>query len=800
MVRHSLLLIACLLGVLPPAAATEPKTAEPKFTDEDYEYFERKIRPLLSARCYECHSSQAETVHAGLRLDSASDLHRGGDAGAVLVPGEPLNSLLIESIQYEGDIQMPPEGKLPQAEIDALVAWVERGAPFPPSSKAAERPDGRIDFEAGREFWSFQPVTEQPLPKITNKSWPRRRIDSFVLAAMEREGLQPAPEADRLTLIRRLSFDLTGLPPTPDEVQEFIADDAPGAYERLVERLLQSPRYGEKWGRMWLDLARYTDMTASWLEQKGEPYLYRDWVVQAFNENVPYDEFVHRQLATDLMPETGPEDMPALGFLGLSPSYWKELLLPSEIIKVIVADEWEERVGALSQTFLGLTVACARCHDHKFDPISTEDYYALAGVIASCRLKGRPLIEEELYQPVRLAKAEVANLQAEIAKLKKMKAKENEPDPQIKVAELTAKIKEIEASTPYYDAPLASAVSNESLFVVRAGKLPEEGTKLEYRDGAQDLPVFIRGNPNRTGEVVPRRFLTVLSESPQPFENGSGRLELAQAITTGNAAALAARVLVNRVWLAHFGQGLVSTPSNFGQQGDRPSHPELLDDLAARFIAGGWSIKDLHREIVLSATWRQSSGYDPQKAEIDPDNRWLSRMHRRRLDFEQWRDAMLSASGQLDLTIGGPSLPLEDPKNQRRTLYATIHRHEMSTTLQIHDFPDPNAHSPQRSMTTTALQGLFALNGPLLTTQSEALVKRLNDEFGAGERASQELAELDQAKINRAYWLLFSRAPSGHELQLGLDFLSQPAGKAHAAAWQQYAHVLLASNSFLFVD
>ncbi|WP_164102842.1 PSD1 and planctomycete cytochrome C domain-containing protein [Candidatus Laterigemmans baculatus] len=798
MVRHALLLIACLAGFTSPASAAEPQGSQ--FTTDDYEYFERKIRPLLSARCYECHSAEADTLHAGLRLDSASDLERGGDSGAVFVPGQPQASLLIETLSYEGDIQMPPEGKLPQEEIDLLVDWVQRGAPFPPSAEAAERPDGQIDFEAGREFWSFQPVAEQPLPEVTDPGWARRRIDAFVLSAMEREGLQPAPEADRATLIRRLSFDLVGLPPTPDEVQAFVRDDDPEAYEKLVERLLQSPHYGEKWGRMWLDLARYTDMTASWLEQKGEPHLYRDWVVQAFNDNLPYDEFIHRQLATDMLPETGPEDIPALGFLGLSPSYWKELKLPSEIIKVIVADEWEERVDAVSQTFLGLTVACARCHDHKFDPISTEDYYALAGIVASCRLEGRPLVEEELYEPVRLAKTQVADLQAEIAKLKKMKPKENEPDPNIKAEELAAKIQEIESSTPYYNAPLASAVSDQSLFVLRAGERPEEGTKLEYRPGARDLPVFIRGNPNRTGDVVPRRFITVLSDSSQPFEQGSGRLELARAITSGNAASLAARVLVNRIWLAHFGQGLVSTPSNFGQQGSRPSHPQLLDDLAARFIANGWSIKDLHREILLSATWRQSSELDPRKAELDPENRWLSRMNRRRLDFEPWRDAMLAATGRLDLTIGGPSLPLESAENLRRTIYATIHRREMSTTLQIHDFPDPNAHSPQRTMTTTALQGLFALNGPLLAAQSEALVDRLNAEFAAGANASADGVETDRAKIERAHWLLFSRAATDQELQLGLRFLNQATAESRAVAWQQYAHVLLASNAFLFID
>lgn len=782
--RHLLFWIISLSWSVATATA-----AEPTFSADDFAYFERKIRPLLNERCYSCHSSRAETVHGGLLLDSANDLQHGGDSGPVIVPGNPEKSLLLSTVHYDGDIEMPPSGKLPQAEIDELTQWIRRGAPFPPSTDQAARSDGGIDLAAERKFWSFQPLAEQPLPEVSDEGWARRRIDLFVLAAMEKEGLRPSPEADRATLIRRVTFDLTGLPPTAEEVRAFVADRAPDAHERLVERLLNAPQYGEKWGRIWLDKARYTDRTASWLYKNGEAHLYRDWVVQAFNEDMPYDEFVHRQLATDMMPETGPEDVPALGFLGLSPSYWKELKLPCEIIKVIVADEWEERVDAVSRTFLGLTVACARCHDHKFDPISSEDYYALAGVFASCRLKERPLIEEERYEPVRAAKAEIDKLEAEIAKLAKAKPTDEEPDPKQMREQLTAKIEEIKASTPFFDAPMASAVSEESIHVVRAGALPENGTRLDYRNEPRDLPVFIRGNPNRPGPVVRRRFLSVLSDQPQPFENGSGRLELAHAITT-DAAGLAARVFVNRVWLAHFGQGIVTTPSNFGQQGDRPSHPELLDDLAARFISGGWSIKELHREILLSSTWRQSSEYDQQKAAIDPTNRWLSRMNRKRLEFESWRDAMLTASGQLDQVIGGPSVDLEDSDNSRRTLYATVHRRDMSTTLQIHDFPDPTAHSPQRAMTTTALQGLYALNGSLLAAQAEALAKRIH----------RECEEDDRARITRAYWLLFARGPSAQEQQVGLDFLGGTSGEARSAAWNQYAHVLLASNEFLFLD
>ncbi len=777
--RRSALLLIALFGFATIAAADPPQP-----NPNDFEFFERKIRPLLDQHCYSCHSSGAKTVHGGLRLDTADAIGRGGDSGPLLEAGDPAGSLLLQAVRYDGDFQMPPKGKLPESEIARLTEWVRQGAPFPPSSTTPPTPEGEIDFAQGRKFWSFQPVNRQPLPRVETASWPRGRIDVFVLAAMEQHGLTPAPQANRATLIRRLCFDLTGLPPTPDEVRRFVDDDSPDAYRRLVDRLLESPQYGEKWGRWWLDMARYTDRTAKWLYQTGQAHLYRDWVVKSIGDDMPYDQFVRRQLATDLMDETGPEDLPALGFLSLSPTYWKELKLPCEIIKVIVADEWEERVDAVSRTFVGLTVACARCHDHKFDPISSEDYYALAGIFASCRQIERPLISEEKYEPVRRAKEEVTELQTQITKLRKEK-----PPPQEKIDELTAQIEQIKSSTPLYDTPIANALSEESMYVVRAGKTAQEGTRLDYRPGPRDLPAFIRGNPNRPGPKVPRKFLTVLAGDQQPYQNGSGRLELAESILT-DAGSLAARVIVNRIWLAHFGRGIVTTPSNFGRQGSRPTHPRLLDDLAARFIANGWSIKRLHREILLSATWQQSTTAQPRKIDIDPENIWLSRMNRRRLTFEEWRDAMLVSSGNLDRAMGGASLELDSEKNHRRTIYATVHRRDMSPTLMIHDFPDPTQHSPARLSTVTALQGLYALNGPLLVQQSEALSSLLHHQPG----------DDDRHRITRAHWRLFSRSPNRQEQEMGLAFLSETSGDEQGARWQQYAHVLLASNEFLFVD
>lgn len=748
---------------------------------EEVEFFEKKIRPLLAEHCFSCHSSQARSVHGGLKLDSAGAIAKGGDSGPVVVSGGADKSLLIEVVRYDGEMQMPPKGRLSEHEIALLERWVNAGAVFP--GTVATVAEGGVDFEKGKSFWSFQPVKTQPQPYVKHMEWPRQPLDYFVLARMEQAGLAPSPEAGREELLRRLTFDLTGLPPTLPELDQFVNDASADALEHQVDRLLQSPAFGERWARVWLDLARYTDKTASWLDSTGEAHLYRDWVVEAFNTDMPYDDFVRRQLATDMMDETGAKDVAALGFIGLSPNYWKELKLPAEIIKVIVADEWEERVDAVSRTFLGLTVACARCHDHKFDPISTEDYYALAGVFASCRIGERPTISADLYQPVKAAKDQITGLEKQRAELKKKK-----PIPEDELKAVEAKISAIKSSTPHIDAPIATGLIEESLFVIRAGERADQGTKLDYRKSPRDLNLFIRGNPNRPGPVIPRRFLTVLSASdPTPFSNGSGRLELANAITT-DAAALTARVIVNRIWAVYFGRGIVDTPSNFGALGGRPSHPALLDDLAARLIRANWSLKQLHREIVLSATYRQSSRGAEETTDTDPDNRLLSRMNRRRLDFEQWRDAMLSACGELDLQQGGPSQDLLSADNKRRTLYATVHRREMSDVMLNHDFPAPTSHSPGRARTTTALQGLFTLNGPLLESQAAAFMKRLHSE-----------AEDDRARIELAYRLLFARKPTTAETTLGLEFLEHATQGGTDETWQQYTHVLLAGNEFLYL-
>ena len=779
-----LVIATALLGWLASSIAIADEPVG-NLTDLQIAAFEKKIRPLLHKHCFNCHATDAKTIQAGLILNSRQGLHRGGDSGPVVVPGEPKASLLITAIEYNNDeLQMPPKGKLSSSEIATLHQWVKQGAPFPETPNKTLRQPRQIDFSQGRQFWSFQPVIEQKLPTVKNSSWPRERLDWFILAKLEQAGLQPSMSTKRATLIRRLSFDLTGLPPTEQQLRDFLEDQSPTAYRDLVNRLLASPHYGERWARHWLDLARYTDRTATWLEDTGSAHLYRDWVVQALNDDMPYHEFVRRQLATDMMASTGPEDLPALGFLGLSPTYWKELKLPCEIIKVIVADEWEERVDTVSRTFMGLTVACARCHDHKFDPIEMKDYYAMAGVFASSQLAVLPIIDEQLYEPVKKAKADVDRLTKKLAELKKKK-----PVPKSELKTLQDQIKSLK-QTPHYDIPLVHVVKDSSVYVVRAGQTIQNGTKLQYKDQPRDLHLFIRGDPNRHGDVVPRRFLTVLSsQETEPFQQGSGRLELANSITS-DAAALTARVIVNRIWGEHFGTGLVSTPSNFGQLGARPTHPELLEDLSARFIASGWSLKWLHRQIVLSATYRQTSFADSLRLAGDPSNQLLSRMNRRRLDIESWRDAMLAASGDLDDSFGGPSIELNAPANRRRTIYSTIHRRDMSTTLQIHDFPDPTSHSPQRIRTTTPLQGLYLLNSPFVAERAQRLALRL----------ALNQPNHPRNQIRFAHELLFARMASDAEVELGIAFLKDNALNPSSDAWQQYAHALLGCNEFLFVD
>ncbi len=792
----------------------------------DFDFFEKRVRPLLVQRCFECHSAKAEKLKGGLLLDSREAILAGGDSGPAAIVDDVEKSLIIQAIRYDNEnVQMPPAGKMPETEVAVLTEWVRRGMPFPAAAivKAVRR---QIDIAEGKKHWAFQPLAPKlVVPPLGGSSEhrlktelltgePRTRIDNFLFAAQREHKLAPSPAASRVTLIRRLKFDLLGLPPTPEEVDEFVADTNEEAYERLVERYLASPNYGERWGRYWLDLARYADVLEQWRTEPAKAWLYRDWVVKAFNEDLPYDDFVRKQLAADLQEGFQPPDSAALGFLGLSPSYWKELKLDQNVIKQVVAEEWEERIEAVGATFLGLTVACARCHDHKFDPITQHDYYGLAGVLASIKLEDRPIIASDLANAASQARAKIKELQEQIKKLEIDASKPEKAKPvgdasrvpdalptrdaSATIRQLRAEIEELR-KTPQLETPAAFAVTEASLLILSDGP---NRTKLEYKaNEPQNVPMQIRGNAANLGRIVPRRFMSVLSPAePTPFQKGSGRLELADAIVT-DAAPLVARVIVNRIWAAHFGRGLVTTPSNFGTQGERPSHPELLDDLAARFIQHGWSQKWLHRELVLSATYRQTSGVQSRSGDAaavnsqhttDPDNIWLARMPIRKLDVEAWRDAMLIVTGELDRSLGGDDRELSDVTQRRRTIYGTIRRRELTDILRLHDFPDPVSHSGSRTPTTTPLQQLFVLNSSLMQSRAEALSRRVRAE------SPSDLGK----QVRLAHRLLFTREPTTDETNLGVEFLnvSQADGSTFEVAWRQYAQALLASNEFQFME
>jgi len=728
MVRCYLSPLCAVVWLLTPLASLRADPASP--SPAQAEFFEKTIRPILATSCLDCHGSAKQK--GGLRLDSREAILRGGDTGPAAVPGNPRDSLLVKAVNHKDDLRMPPRGDLKANQIEALSVWIKQGLPWPKADVAVVRPapPGK-DFvlsDKDRAFWSFQPIRNPPVPVVRDSAAVKDPIDYFVQAAREAKGVRSAGAADKRTLLRRVTFDLIGLPPTPEEVNAFLVDNSPDAFAKVVDRLLASPAYGERWARHFLDVARYGEDQAHTFQARLYPngYRYRDWLIKAFNDDLAYDRFVKEQLAADLLPEPNrKENLAALGFFALGPVYYGD---PKRL------DQLDDRLDTLARGFLGLTVACARCHDHKFDPIPTRDYYSLAGVFASTEYVEVPLVSPE---------------EVETAK-KKLTADE--------------KKKKVPPNYPFVHA---------------------------LKEGFPDtMRVHIRGNPDTLGEEAPRRFLAILGG--QPFTKGSGRLELAEAIASKDNP-LTARVLVNRIWQHHFGKGLVRTPNNFGALGERPTHPELLDHLASRFIAGGWSIKQLHRAIVLSNTYQQSSHGDAHNLEIDPENRLLWRMNRQRLEVEPWRDAMLAVSSTLDHTIGGPSLDLFAADNSRRTLYGRVSRHELNSLLRLFDFPDPNLTAGDRTVTTVPLQQLFVLNSEFMVRNARALATRL----------AASLDKDDAARIRMAFVLLYGRPVTDRELQLGLTFLrGAPAGSAQGSLtrWEQYAQVLLSTSEFLYVD
>jgi cytochrome c553 len=747
--------------------ASVPRAESPPAAEGDF--FEKNVRPVLVEHCFKCHGNGK--TKGGLSLASRDGMLKGGDTGPALAPGDPGKSLLIQAVRYDGETRMPPKQKLPDRAIADLTAWVQRGASWPAAPAGAEiRSAGATIGAAERAFWAFQPIANPALPAVRDATWVRKPLDRFVLAKLEANGLHPMRPADKHALLRRVTFDLIGLPPTPEEVTVFLNDDSPNAYEKVVERLLASPHYGERWGRHWLDVARYGEDQAHTFQARVFPYgyRYRDWVVKAFNDDMPYDRFIIEQIAGDLLKDGDPEaHRAALGFFALGPHYY----LDGAARKFVEATELDDRIDTLTRGFLALTVSCARCHDHKFDPIAQSDYYSLAGVFQSTKYEEMPLGSPDVVERYQKSQKEIRTCQTKIREFVKSESKGQGQDKlsdaaKKKLANMRRELEQLKKNAPAAP-PLIHTLS--------------EGQPVNLR-------VYLRGNPDKEGELAPRRFLRILAgDNPPAFTQGSGRLELARAIADPKNP-LTARVLANRIWQHHFGRGIVRTSSNFGKLGERPTHPELLDHLASRFLASGWSIKALQREIVLSATYRMSSDHDAANAAVDPGNQLLWRMNRQRLDVEAWRDALLAASGELDRGLGGPPVGLGTAANKRRTLYGKISRHQLDSLLRLFDFPDPNITSGARPVTIVPLQQLFVLNSEFMIARARALAAKV----AAGENG-------DAARIRKAFLCAFGRPANEREIQLGLAFLGA-TDKTALSPWEQYAQVLLSANEFAFVD
>ena len=895
------------------------------FSADQLEFFEKQIRPVLTERCLACHG--ANTAKARLRLDSREAVLKGGSGGVIVTLKQPHLSKLLEAIGYQGEVKMPPAGKLAETETKAFKKWIELGLPWPENVRLASP---ETIATAARKHWAFHPVVPPKLPVVNDSVWARTPLDRFILASLEKAGVKPSAQADRYTLIRRATFDLHGLPPTPEEVAAFEKDSSPDAYAKLIDRLLASPRYGERWARHWLDVARYADNKGYvFFEDKNYPwaFTYRDYVIEALNKDVPYNRFIQEQLAADQLKLDDSKSLAALGFLTVGGHFMNN-----------THDIIDDRMDVVTRGLMGLTVTCARCHDHKFDPIAQADYYSLYGVFRSSMEPVVPPIwgaipvtkeytkfskeldacEKKLLDFVTARHQELVNstrlrvteyLQAVYASRNQPPADdfmliadkgdlnptminrwrvylddaEKRHDPLWKPwhafaalgeqefsirtpdilkmlqtdKELNALVKQAFATPPpdmkevarrygqlleqserrwqltkliatILRQPIPEKLANadeEQLRQVLYGSqspadaplaldwgflslFPDRATQDEYKKLIKDVEVqsakgparsmvlvdlprpyepqvFLRGQPHRLGEHVPRQFLPVANPQRQPFTHGSGRLELAQEITA-RTNPLTARVIVNRLWMHHFGTGIVGTPSDFGLRGAVPTHPELLDYLAVDFMEHGWSIKRLHRQIMTSTVYQQESRDRTDALGKDPENRLLWKMNRRRLEFEAMHDSILSDSRQLDSTMGGPAVPLFSNKN-RRAIYGYVDRLDFPSLLTTFDVPNPAGTTPQRNTTTVAPQALFLMNGPMLRDAAKRIeaFKEVRDESQANK------------KIQALYRVLFQRQPAEHETKLASDYLGDHPDQERLI---DFIHGLMMTNEFAFVD
>ncbi len=788
-------------------------------SQDDINFFEKHIRPLLVNHCYECHSEQADDIGGNLLLDRKAGWEEGGDLGPAIIPGNPEKSLLIRAVRYvECDLQMPPSGKLSDEELKALEEWIERGAPDPRTEEKRTAKPPTIDIESGRQHWAFQPLSSPTLPQVQDASWPQSPIDYFVLAGLEANHLQPAPPADKRTLIRRATFDLTGLPPTSEEVHAFLADESPDAFARLVDRLLASPHYGERWGRHWLDVARYADSNG--LDENiahGNAWRYRDWVVSAFNQDLSFSDFVAWQIAGDLLPAEDEsrrrEQLIATGFLVLGP----KVLAESDEQKMRM-DIVDEQIDTVGRSLLGLTLGCARCHDHKFDPIPTSDYYALAGVFCSTRTMETYKRIARWYEHS-MPTPEEQELQRR--HLQSIEAKKSEIETVVQAAnEQLLSMLESGAPLPQDAESKYPEETKTKLKTLRdeVAKLekspPEVSSAMGVTEGeVADVAVHIRGSHLNLGDVVPRRFpqvLTTHDSSLLPADQ-SGRLQLAQWMTDP-AHPLTRRVFVNRLWRWRFGEGVVPSTDNFGLLGEKPTNLPLLDFLAQRLIDEDGSVKAMHRLMMLSSTYQMSGQFNAQAANIDPTNRLLWRRTPQRLEAESVRDSLLFVSQKLDSKMGGSLLHVKNREflfdhtskdqtkydHRQRSLYLPVIRNNVYDALELFDFPDPAVLNGDRATTTVAPQALFLMNSEVAW---DAMLH-----MAEGLLADNDLS--DRTRVTTLYETTLGRPADDREIDRALAFVGQYASDyvgetsqhdVRRHAWRALCLAVIASNEFIYI-
>ena len=801
MVNKALLLIFLAFSCTAICLAADTKIAEVAMSRESLDFFEAKIRPVLSQQCYRCHSAEAKTAMGGFRLDTRDAIRAGGQTGPAVVPGKPAASILLKAIRQEGP-KMPPGGQLPPDVVSNFEKWIAMGAPDPREAEKVEWKVSNIDVKKGREFWAFQPVKKPAVPTVKN-SWAKTDIDRIVFENFKTKGVSPVADANRRSLIRRATIDLTGLPPTTEEVEAFVADRSPKAFDTVLDRLLASPRFGERWGRHWLDVARFAESNGRTRNYRFPyAYKYRDYVIEAFNHDKPYDVFLKEQLAGDLLPFENDaqkkEQIIATGFLALGAHDLNE-----QDVAQYQMDVADEQINVLTRSVMGLTVGCARCHDHKFDPIPTTNYYAMAGIFRSTELKTglerRPKNRVSYFQEERLItlpeETRSQPTTEEITKRADLLEKKSEAERRLlqmqrrqaidKVPAVLAEIRaidtQLEKLPPTADFAMGAVESKTML----------------------DCKVNLRGDPHKLGPQVPRGFVEVATpdtmQVPPIGEGQSGRLQLAQWLTDKQNP-LTSRVMANRMWYQLFGRGIVRTVDNFGKMGEMPSNQKLLDYLAARFMENGWSVKKSLREIMLSRVYQLGAEYNESNFNKDPENASYWRMNRRRLEAEAVRDSMLMIAGNLNLTPPNDTpvshLPKQIPLNVRfgklvtrfensanyRSVYMPILRGYVPGMFNAFDFPEPSETKGLRDITTVAPQALYLMNSPFVLEQAKSAANHLLEK------------PMDDAKrIEVAFGQVYGRAPTTAESKDALNFVHSTADKS----WARLYQALFASAEFL---